>query len=354
MKHTDEEEAKLVLKVTLREVAAQAGVSITTASRALSTAHHPSVGEETAAAVRRAAAQLGYEPGRRHKAQNGLARFGCIISDTDYKYSDPFYSLVVAGMEQELTARQAELSQIIGRRDLNAPATWNRLVDAKIQGLLVTDTGSAQSVGAALYKKITSVLVGVHHPETSALDVICVDAAGAVHEAVNHLLALGHKRIGHIAGGGDAQTSWGDIRTTGYIQSMARTGVESEPGWIASAEWTWTSEGGYRAMQRLLKTTPRLTAVFAASDRLALGAVRAITDAGFSVPRDISVVGFDDIEMAAFSHPALTTISVPKRELGQMAVKILFDRIAGELPPFPVRVVLPTHLVVRESTCAPA
>jgi LacI family transcriptional regulator len=185
------------------------------------------------------------------------------------------------------------------------------------------------------------------------LDIPSVDVDNVLgaRAAVDHLVALGHRRIACVTNASLAYTSAAE-RLAGFRASLGKAGVAVDEDLIAEAEFDAGS--GHRAMARLLAKASGLppSAVFVASDVVALGVIGALREAGLKVPRDVSIVGFDDIALAGYFDPALTTVRLPARELGQIVGRTLIDRIAGRV--VPMRTLLPTELVVRGSTAAPA
>jgi DNA-binding LacI/PurR family transcriptional regulator len=171
-----------------------------------------------------------------------------------------------------------------------------------------------------------------------------VDNEAGARLAVEHLLALGHRRIACITNAPTAYTAASE-RVAGYREALAAAGIDEEPGMIA--EGAFDAQSGHRAMADILsRSTP--DAIFVASDVVAIGAIAGLREAGLSVPGDVSVVGFDAIPLAAYLDPPLTTISLPAHDLGRAAGRALLDRIAGR--PVAGRTLLPTELIVRAST----
>ena len=187
------------------------------------------------------------------------------------------------------------------------------------------------------------VVIQGSHP---GLDVPSVDVdneAGA-RLAVEHLLALGHRRIACITNAPLAYTAASE-RLTGYREALAAAGIAIDPDLIA--EGAFDAQSGHRAMAEILaRTTPE--AIFVASDVVAIGAIAGLRDAGLTVPRDVSVVSFDAIPLAAYLDPPLTTIRLPAYDLGLAAGRAILERIAGR--PVAARTLLPTELIVRAST----
>jgi DNA-binding LacI/PurR family transcriptional regulator len=171
-----------------------------------------------------------------------------------------------------------------------------------------------------------------------------VDNEAGARLAVEHLLALGHRRIACITNASIAYTAASE-RVAGYREALAAVGIAEEPGMIA--EGAFDAHSGHRAIAEILaRTTP--DAIFVASDVVAIGVIAGLREAGLSVPGDVSVVGFDAIPLAAYLDPPLTTISLPAHDLGRAAGRALLDRIAGR--PVAGRTLLPTELIVRAST----
>ncbi len=165
---------------------------------------------------------------------------------------------------------------------------------------------------------------------------------------MEHLVSLGHGRIGLIAG---AHFSFSDQRSVGYRRVLASHGIECRPGDTVSVP-SYSTEGGRIGMERLLRTGSDLTAVFAVTDEIAIGAIRVLYEAGLRVPRDVSVVGFDDIDICAYMTPGLTTVSQPILDMGARTAEVVSRLISGE-PIGDLPLVYRHRLVVRESTASP-
>jgi len=219
------------------------------------------------------------------------------------------------------------------------------LTEKRVDGIVFVAAGATTDhIRQLLDRKVPVVVVD---REVKGLEADCVltDNLQGGYQATAHLLALGHRRIACIAGPSDLTPS--AERVTGYRQAMAEAGLEPAEAWIRRGDFRCQS--GYEAMQALLALPERPTAVFACNDLMAIGALCAIREAGLGVPEDLSLVGFDDIALASFTNPRLTTIIQPKQEMGRLAAELLIDRIHNRKWP-PERRLLPTHLVIREST----
>jgi LacI family transcriptional regulator len=203
------------------------------------------------------------------------------------------------------------------------------------------------------------VAISAHSAVENVTNIV-LDHHQAVEQALMHLHSLGHRRIAFMRGPRaipDSEFRWA------AIQQVAREiGLELDPSLVIRIDsdgWSMKSgyhpmapEIGYKPMQTLLKKTRAFTAIFCFNDIAAIGAIRALKDAGLSVPGDVSVVGFDDIQSAAYATPSLTTVRQPLMEMGKRGAQVLLERIADREKPFPAEIVMSPELVVRESTGA--
>lgn len=339
------------MKVTLRDIAKAAGVSVSTVSRALSPKNSARLSPQTVALVEREAARLGYiqrTPDNGHRETR--IRAACVIvGGVECRYTEPFYAGVLFGLEKSLRSHGGELYRVFDKADLLQEDTWERMAGDGVCALLIIDLSLPEGLVERVQSLGWHVLrVAVASDPTFERDVVMVDAAWGARTAVQHLVELGYRRIAIIAADSFDRSPEEEKRTLGYRRAMQEAGLKVPDGYLACGGWS--EDSGYRAMQSLLSLPEPPSAVFAASDRMAIGAMRAAHDAGKSVPEDVAFVGFDDIPMAAYSEPALTTVQVPREHLGELAAKLLLDRVRGELPPVGVKVLLDTRLVVRGST----
>jgi LacI family transcriptional regulator len=349
-------------EISIKDVGRVAGVSISTVSHVLNRTRYVSPALRTR--VEAAVADLGY----RH---NGLARglrtrrtetVGLIIPDV----SNPYYPQLARGVQDAADA--AGFAVFVcnsDRRPDNEARLLAALAQRRVDGVILDAAGPSPAVLAALARyQQPVVLVGsrIDAAHVPGADVVQMAPEGG-RTAVAHLLQRGHRRIGLIAGpprgGGAPGEGAGDrpAKSGGYFAALADAGLVPDPALIVSADYT--RPGGRAAMERLLALPPgrRPTAVFAGNDLMAIGALLALRAAGLGVPGDVAVVGYDDIPEAAVTCPALTTVAVPKYEMGRVAADLLLARIAhrqgaagGTAPGAPRRVVLPCRLTVREST----
>lgn len=332
---------------TLADVAEAAGVHPGTASKALNPESRHLVAAETVKRVLEIATKLNYQP-------NALARglrtkrsytIGFMVPDLN----NPLFPPIVRGVEEVLGP--AGLSALIVNTD-NDPKKgmqlFDTLVNRRCDGfILATAFRNDPVVKEIIKRKIPAVLVN-RLTETPLLPAVVGDESGEVHDAIAHLVKLGHRRIAHIAGPQNL--------STGYIRLHAFQEVIKEAGLLA-AECPIIGSAGYnesagtQAIGKLLaEPGARPTAILAANDQLAIGVLDGLKTAGLNCPQDISVIGFNDIPMMARMHPALTTFALPKHEMGVRAAEILRAWIETGTAPEPTIIYLPCPLVVREST----
>ncbi len=327
----------------MKDVAAKAGVSVTTVSHVLNKTRFVSadVAKRVGAAVR----ELSYEPdpiarGLRSRRTNLIA---LVIPDI----SNPFFPELARGV-QDVTDKSGYVAILCntdrnGARELRFLDTLRR---QRVEGLILNPAEATPEPLLQLQEAgIQVVLIGqqISHP---AFDAIMIDNARAAGDIMAHLIERGHRRIAHLAG--FRATSSGRYRWDGYLASLQEHGLSVDQDLVVEAGFT--KEQGHQAMHRLLAVRPLPTAVFAVNDLVAIGALTALREAGLRVPDDMAVAGFDDIDEAACITPGLTTIRQPTYEMGKTAAELLFRRLSKGAPRRRQRVVLSHQLVVRDST----
>lgn len=330
---------------TIKDVADYAGVSIATVSRVLNQNRY--VSPELNERVRKAIADLQYE-------QNALARnlrrsesltLGIIIPDS----TNPFFAEVARGIE-EVCFEQGYLVILCNTSEDSAKAAayLSTLRQNRVAGVIIVSPGELQSeLRPSLRAKYPIVVADRLLPGLPVDSVISDNDVGA-RQAMSHLLALGHRRIGIVVGNHIDTRQTIKARLNGVIDMLDTAGVPVDESLIHT-DGDYTPEAGYSAAQVLLEQPNPPTAIFAFNDLLGFGVMAYAYQHGIRIPHELSVIGFDDINLAAYIAPGLTTIAQPKYELGRKAAEILLERIHGEGCP-PRTLVLPTRLVVRQST----
>ncbi len=330
--------------LTLKDIARLAGVHSSTVARVLNGDPRQRVRPEVRDRIVDLARAHGYQP-------NGLARalrlkrsrvIGAMIPDI----SNPFFAAMFRGIEDGLA--QQDFSVILANTDddaLREQRGMTMLRERQVDGLiLATARLQDPAIAGLAADHYPYVLVNRHTDPLGANMVVPDDYHGAF-SAVEHLIALGHRRIAHIAG--SSQISTGANRRRGYKDALARHGLPEDAALIVAG--SYREAGGYDAMRALLALCPLPTAVFAVNDLAALGAIRAIRHAGLDVPGDLSMVGFNDLPVVAEMSPRLTTLHVPLHAMGMAAATRLLALLGGDEDPAEP-VVLPVELMCREST----
>jgi LacI family transcriptional regulator len=328
---------------TMKQVARAADVSVATVSHVINKTRFvsPALSER----VHDAMQSLGYTPDAtaRSLRVRRTQTIGLVIPDN----SNPFFAELARVIEDEGFA--AGYTTIFGNSNEQADREreyLQTLVSKRVDGLIVApardDDGTLEEL---LRSSQTPVVVVDRDGALRRADVVLYDNAGGSHEATRHLLELGHTEIGCIAGPSTIRPAADRVR--GFRRALAEAGIDPAPGAIVEADFHYAA--GREAAARLLDALPDLTAIFAANDLMAAGAIRELAARGLSVPEDVSVVGFDDAPLAEMLSPAMTTVRQPLHEMARTAVSLLLARIGGDGGTF-ARHVLPTELVVRDST----
>ncbi len=328
-----------------RDVAALAGVSTTTVSFVLNDRVEARISPATRKRVLEAAATLGYRP---HAAARGLAggrshTVGLILRQSPEQIAeDALLAETLRGISA--AARAAGFRVLV--EPFHNGAYGDLIRSHRADGLIISGPHTNDAELVALVEQNTPIVI---QGSLNGVPVPCVDIdnQSSAQMAVEHLIELGHRRIACVTHAATTYTA-ARQRIEGYQLALEAAGLEPD-GPIAEADFNAAS--GRSAMARLLEADG-LTAVFVASDVVALGAMAAIRETGRRIPDDISVVGFDDVPVAAYFDPPLTTVRLPAYELGRAVGTALLDRIAGR--EVQDRTILPTELVIRSSTGPPA
>ncbi|HEX8694746.1 MAG TPA: LacI family DNA-binding transcriptional regulator [Longimicrobium sp.] len=334
------------MSVTIRDVAQRAGVSVATVSRVLN--RSGVVREETRQRVEGAAAELRYTPNStaRSLITRRTSTFGVVLPDL---YGE-FFSEVIRGMDP--LARQSGYHLLLSSSHDDQREIQFALgaMHGRVDGLIVMSPNvRAAALAASLPAGVPVVLLNCE-ADGGPFPALNVDNFGGAREMVRHLAALGHRRIGMVRGG-DANFDARE-RLRAYRAALAEAGLEGADGrWEAPGDFT--EAGGWRAARELAGRGDRPTAIFCANDSMAVGAMSALRAAGLRVPDDVAVAGFDDIPIARYLSPPLTSVHVDVHRLGARAVEILVEALADPDAP-PAQELVPTRLVVRRSCGARA
>lgn len=326
------------MAVTMREVAQQAGVSVATVSRVLN-ASGP-VGEGTRQRILETAGRLRYVPNgtARNLTTSTTETVGVLLPDL---YGD-FYSEVIRGVEGAVRAARYHTLLASVHDGPGELVRALRTLVGRVDGLVVMSPDiEADVLRANLPAGLPVVVLGGSVSGHGSVDID--DAAGAA-AMTRHLVGLGHRRVAFVCG--PAPNADARARRDGYRQALAEAGLAPDPRLELAGDFTEAS--GHAAAAAFVALSPRPTALFAANDAMAIGALRGLREAGLDVPGDVALAGFDDVPVARYVTPALTSVHVPIDEMGSRAVAAVLAAVqdADSIPP---ALTLPTRLVVRES-----
>ncbi|WP_263262069.1 LacI family DNA-binding transcriptional regulator [Pseudomonas sp. RIT-PI-S] len=325
---------------TIKDVAALAGISYTTVSHVLNKSRP--VSDAVRLKVEAAIAQLDYVPSgvARSLKARATATIGLVLPNN----MNPYFAELARGIED--FCERNGYCVILCNSDDNPVKQRNylrMLQEKRIDGLVLAAVDDASpSEGAWLSTPL--VVVDREMPGVEA-DLVCIDHTEGAYLATRHLLELGHRRIACV--NGPARASVARLRQAGFDRAMAEAGLSVPAHWRLGSDFS--ADGGYRAGAALFNDS-RPTAVFAANDMLGMGVLRAAAERGLQVPGDLSVIGFDDIQMCRYVYPALTTVGQSIRELGELAADRLLQRVQGKATGAPRRQVISPRIVRREST----
>lgn len=331
-------------RTTIRDVAAEAGVSISTVSLYIQASS--SVAEETGRRIAEAISKLNYTPRRRTSEQPQL--FGLLMEELSAPaYPQAVYGGLVRGLEA--TASQANFNMLYASVEENQIPKI--VLEGQVRGVVLLGGCPANDkLAVALAQRRFPFVLLDNRIEGLAADSVLADNEWGGYQAFHHLAELGHRRIALIEGPPKYHTLVD--RRSGALRAAQELGIPIPPEYRQASISSGFPNKGYREMKELLRLKHRPTAVFVVSDRAAFGALEAIREIGLRVPEDISVVGFDDEVWAEHARPPLTTIRYPRQEMGALAMARLLARIEDPYLPS-VRTHLHTELIVRMSSAPP-
>ena len=330
---------------TIREVAESAGVSYATVSHVINNTRL--VSQETRARVVAAMDALNYRPNAlaRSLRQGKTHTLGLVLPDS----ANPFFAEISRSIEDEAFKRGYSVFLCNTELDTQRELFYvDVLSNKQVDGIIFVAAGDqADSLDFLLRRNMPVVMIDRDIPNVE-VDAVLTDNQLGGFLATRHLLDLGHKRIACIAGPSSITPS--ADRIIGYRKALEQANLPYDETLIIRGDYH--AQSGLEITHSILNMNPRPTAIFALNDLMALGALRAAAEAGYSVPRGLSVVGYDDLEIARFTNPPLTTIAQPKKEVGAQAVSLLVDRMSQKSRA-PSRLVLPPELIIRRSTTEP-
>ena len=329
------------MAVTIRDVARVSGFSVATVSRVLNGSGP--VKDETRQRVREVATSLRFSPNvaARSLSTSRTHTLGVLLPDLHGE----FFSEVIRGVDQ---AAQAQGYHVLVSSSHNAPAEISAALATmrgRVDGVaIMSPVIDARTLAAELPPSLPLVLLNCAGGQDD-VDALDIDNQGGALTMVRHLVALGRQRIAFL--GGPRGNADADARLRGYRDGLREAGITPKREWELDGDFQ--QGAGLAAVSKLLATSPRPDALFAANDAMAIAAMSALRDAGLRVPEDVAVTGFDDIPIARYMHPALTTVRVDIAGLGARAVRTLIHAVAHKNEHARVRATLATELVVRMS-----
>ncbi|TDL80283.1 LacI family DNA-binding transcriptional regulator [Peribacillus frigoritolerans] len=326
---------------TIKDVAKLAGVAVSTASYALN--HNSRVNAETAKRVLEAAKTLNYQ-------KNGIARdlkrsktetIGIIVQDL----SGPFYSELMRGVQDTLLTHQYGLiacSSIGG----NVTTASKFLQERRVDGVIILAESLPDELILGSVREDFPIIVLDRKLDSDSIIHVLVDNFSGGYQATQHLIDLGHKKLAYI--GGPSHNRDNQLRFEGYKQALKDSCITLHPSWILQGQYT--REGGYSAAKILMMQGNAPSAVFCANDEMAVGALKAFKESGLHIPDDLSIIGFDDIEISQYISPPLSTVKQSNYEIGSLAAHLIYQALNEGIEGKDY--ILPTELVLRKSTSA--
>jgi DNA-binding LacI/PurR family transcriptional regulator len=326
------------MPVSIKDIAKKAGVSPSTVSRALH--NHPRISAETKTHIQDLARAMGYVPSRvaRNLVAKRSATIGVAVSDLQ----DPYYARLISGIEDVAAAHNYHVVLSSFYRD---PKRELEIVhdfhERRMEGIIVTSSKIDQDYLSTDSKFFMPIIL-INSPLYPYS--VSINGFTGAKKVVRHLIELGHRRIAHVTWG--AEHHDGLNRLSGYQAALSEHNIQPDEGLIVAGDGGIT--GGIKAVPQLLDLPQPPTAVFSFNDLTAIGVINALRRRGYEVPDDFSVTGYDDLEMAAYYHPPLTTVRQPTYRVGQMAINMLLKLIKGDRHVVPE--ILEPEFVSREST----
>lgn len=336
---------------TIRDVAKLANVSTATVSRILNQDTRYKITEETKARVLAAVKELDYRlqprTSRLKAAEHqdpACVKIGCILSVTKKKYNDPYFMTILSSAEEQLRSKGYSISFIRTGNELNDRNLLVSTFEDDVSALILMET-----LNEEIYNYIRSrvpCIVGID-TRRNDIDNVAYDHHQVAIQATEYLISLGHRSIGYIGGSGESHNILQSHRYQGYFLTMQSANLSVNPHWVIDCEWD--EELCAEKIRELCGRGDLPSAFFVGSDLMAIAAMNALADHHISIPEQVAIVGMSDIDMSRFTTPPLTTLQVPKEQIGIIAANLLIERINGSRL-LPQKVTLPSTLIERSST----
>lgn len=331
-------------KVTLQDVAEAAGVSKATASLALR--NHARISEPTRRRVREAVESLGYVYNQRAASLRTRRSYtiGLILKDV----SNPFNAELTSGAESQLAGKGYSLLLAMTDDDMDKQSRMiTTMLEGDVDGLILSTVAETAMDSLRKWTQFCPMVLLNQYYEALAVDCVGMDDENGTERAIEYLIQQGHRRIAFVGGYNSALTRQRRLRS--YRDILRKNNIECDPALGITSPVT--RRGGYDAIHQLLRISPPPSAAYCYSDVIAFGVMLGLRAAGREAGKDFAVIGFDDVPEASLWHPSLTTVSADPRGLGENAAQLMLRRITS--PDSPIRrIIMPSHLVLRDSTPA--
>ncbi|MCH3916194.1 MAG: LacI family transcriptional regulator [Spirochaetia bacterium] len=335
--------------VKLKDIAKEAKLSISTVSRILSGDTSRKANVQTVERVMQIAKDLGYFDAQVKKISANTAKtpinVGCVFTSDHESFVSPFFSQILLGIQEELQKAETQFDCRFYTFNLTESGFAGALEDIHLDGAIILGRTSLDTV-SKLKRTIPDIVYCGINSMNQGIDEVTCSAYQGVRDEITYLYGLGHHEIGYIGPTDKQQQVFNEHRYRGYIDGLSACGLVFDGRFVEDCYLS--AADGYNGLKHMYGSTGLPSALICANDAVAMGVLRAAGELGISVPDRLSLVGFDNVEAAAFTRPSLTTVDVPKLELGHVAVKILLDRIHGGHVS-QLNVQIPFSLVERES-----
>lgn len=331
---------------TIKDVARLAGVSPMTVSRVINRSGYAS--QDARARVERAVAELGFVPNAlaRHLRSKRTRTLALVISDI----TNPFFTTIARGVEDVAAAHDfAVMFCSTDESDAEEMAYLQMLIERQIDGVLLVPASDSGRSLRLLRRHRVPVVVLDRRVSSPRVDQVRSDSEAGAYELVRHLIELGHRRIAMLTGRRNISTSVD--RAAGHRRALAEHGIETDNHFVLYEGFG--VKAGYRMARQVLDLDPRPTALFAANNFIAFGAIRALREAGLRIPELMSLVAFDDLPDDWVVDPFLTVVDQRAYEMGKQAAELILERVAGVGGPTRRSIVLPVDLIIRGSSAPP-
>lgn len=335
---------------TLKDISQQVGVSVSTVSRVINNDTSRHINAETKAKVWQAVRELGYEPNesarRLVKNQKEEIRpskqIGCIVAGSHLRDDHPYFSPILAGFNKKIT----ELGYTVAFIKDDEELLRKMVQEIRIDGVIVIGWIDEKLLN---YLKSTSIAIVGISASGYGISLVDYDRVSAAKTAVDHLIAQGHSKIGFVGGHGHTGELDSEERFQGYKYAMFEAGIALNPSWIINTNWKVEKSFEYMSQMIESNRSDLPTAMLSASDLLAIPAMRAVIEQHLSIPEDIAFIAMDNIELSQYTSPPLSSVHVPKYEIGMVAAKTLVDQLQGGYP-LTSKILLPFEMRVRQSS----